>query len=131
MGQELLGGIKIQIFLDIHASGDKIKHKEMWTVPNINSLDGKAGKQGEIKITVFWLKIDCSVVGRYQHARGTSFLHLQSRTGKLKRKKQISPQYWYIPICEITWHHSQVNCNLKFHHHENYISCILTHCLFV
>ena len=44
MGQEWLGAIKIQVFLDIQASGDKIKHKEMCTVPNINSPNGKAGK---------------------------------------------------------------------------------------
>jgi len=44
VGQEWLGGIKIQVLLDIQVSGDKIKHKEMWTVPNINSLNGKASK---------------------------------------------------------------------------------------
>jgi hypothetical protein len=36
--------MKIHVFLDIQASGDKLKHKEMWRVPNINSLNVKTGK---------------------------------------------------------------------------------------
>jgi hypothetical protein len=48
-GQERLGGLKIKVVLNIQAPGDEIKHKEIWEVPYINSMNGKLGKKARLR----------------------------------------------------------------------------------
>ena len=87
--------------MDIQASGDKIKHKEIWKVPNINLLNCKAGKLGESKITVFWLKIVCSVVADTNVLEGPASSIFRAEEGILRRGSRFLPNIGTYPSVKL------------------------------
>jgi hypothetical protein len=68
------------------------------------------------KITiVIWLRrflsVECSLISRYQHFTGTSYLHLQDEVGGSRFFKKA-----FVPIYQTTWHHISEDSNLHSHH---------------